>query len=57
MNPENTRLNAMPSFRANDDEMLFDIFVVHCCALVFSMKIGCHINTIRLWFVIQFQKN
>ena len=27
MNPENTRLNAMPSFRANDDEMLFDIFV------------------------------
>ena len=45
----------MPNFRASDDEMLFDISEFTYLPF-FSMKIGCHINTIRLWFVIRFQK-
>lgn len=56
INPENRKLNVMPNFRANEDEMLFDISESTFLPL-YSMKIGCHIKTIRLWFVVRFQEN
>lgn len=57
INPENRKLNVMPNFRANEDEMLFDISEFIFFYSVYSMKNGCQIKTIRLWFVVRFQEN